>query len=77
MGCERCANTGYRGRLGLYEFLVASDGVRHVINSNGDANAIRQQAIKEGLRTLRQDALNKLYQGITTPEEIVRVTRAT
>jgi general secretion pathway protein E len=77
MGCERCANTGYRGRLGLYEFLVASDGVRHVINSNGDANAIRQQAIKEGLRTLRQDALSKLYQGITTPEEIVRVTRAT
>ena len=77
MGCERCANTGYRGRLGLYELLVISDGVRHIINSNGDANAIRQQAINEGLRTLRQDALNKLFQGITTPEEIVRVTRAT
>jgi len=75
-GCERCANTGYRGRLGLYELLVVSDEVRHVISSGGDANAIRQQAISEGMRSLRKDALEKLYQGITTPEEIVRVTRA-
>lgn len=75
-GCERCANTGYRGRLGLYELLVVSDEVRHVISNNGDANAIREQAVKEGMRTLRGDALTKLYNGITTPEEIVRVTRA-
>ncbi|OQW92187.1 MAG: general secretion pathway protein GspE [Beggiatoa sp. IS2] len=75
-GCERCANTGYRGRLGLYELLVISDEVRHVISSAGDANRIRTQAIQEGMRTLRQDALEKLYAGITTPEEIVRVTRA-
>ncbi|OUD13188.1 GspE/PulE family protein [Thioflexithrix psekupsensis] len=76
-GCERCANTGYRGRLGLYEFLPVSDSVRHVISSGGDANQIRVQAIQEGMRTLRGDALEKLYNGITTPEEIVRVTRAT
>ncbi len=76
-GCERCANTGYRGRVGLYEFLEITDSVRHIISSAGDANQIRQQAIKEGMRTLRGDALEKLYQGITTPEEIVRVTRAT
>ncbi len=75
-GCERCANTGYRGRLGLYELLQVSDNIRHVIGSGGDANQIRHQAINEGLRTLRKDALEKLYQGITTPEEIVRVTRA-
>jgi general secretion pathway protein E len=75
-GCERCANTGYRGRLGLYELLLISDEIRHIIGSGGDANQIRKQAIKEGLRILRQDALEKLYQGITTPEEIVRVTRA-
>lgn len=75
-GCERCANTGYRGRLGLYELLIVSDEVRHVISNNGDANAIREQAVKEGMRTLRGDALTKLYNGITTPEEIVRVTRA-
>lgn len=75
-GCERCGNTGYKGRLGLYELLLISDDLRHVIGSGGDANAIRKQAIKEGLRTLRKDAMEKLYQGITTPEEIVRVTRA-
>ncbi len=75
-GCERCANTGYRGRLGLYELLIVSDEIRHIIGSSGDASQIRKQAIKEGLRTLRQDALEKLYQGITSPEEIVRVTRA-
>jgi general secretion pathway protein E len=77
MGCERCANTGYRGRLGLYELLVISDEIRHVIGGGGDANQIRNQAIKENMRTLRKDALDKLYQGITTPEEVVRVTRAT
>ncbi|HDN27319.1 MAG TPA: type II/IV secretion system protein [Thioploca sp.] len=76
IGCDRCANTGYRGRLGLYELLLVSDDIRHVIGGGGDANLIRKQAIKEGMRTLRQDALEKLYKGITTPEEIVRVTRA-
>lgn len=76
-GCERCANTGYRGRLGLYELLIVSDNIRHVVGSGGDAGVIRSQAIEEGMRTLRQDALEKLFQGITTPEEIVRVTRAT
>jgi general secretion pathway protein E len=75
-GCERCGNTGYKGRLGLYELLLISDDIRHVIGNGGDANAIRKQAVKEGLRTLRKDAMEKLYQGITTPEEIVRVTRA-
>jgi general secretion pathway protein E len=75
-GCERCATTGYRGRLGLYELLLVSDNVRHVIGSGGDANQIRNQATQEGMRTLRQDALEKLSQGITTPEEIVRVTRS-
>jgi len=75
-GCNQCANTGYRGRLGLYELLLVSDKIRHVIGNGGDANQIRQQAIDEGTRTLRKDALEKLYQGITTPEEIVRVTRA-
>jgi general secretion pathway protein E len=75
-GCERCADTGYRGRVGLYELLQLSDQTRHLIGANADANEIRQQAIKDGLRTLRQDALEKLHQGITTPEEIVRVTRA-
>ncbi len=75
-GCERCGGTGYRGRIGLYELLVMSDAIRHEIASGADANVIREQAIKEGMKTLRQDALEKLAAGMTTPEEVVRVTRA-
>jgi general secretion pathway protein E len=56
--------------------MVISDDIRHVISTGGDANLIRTQAIKEKMRTLRQDALEKLRVGITTPEEIVRVTRS-
>ncbi|PCJ27739.1 MAG: general secretion pathway protein GspE [SAR86 cluster bacterium] len=75
-GCERCGQTGYRGRIGLYELLVMSDAIRHHIATGADANVIRNEAIKEGMKTLRQDALEKLKDGLTTPEEVVRVTRA-
>ncbi|HCL72652.1 MAG TPA: general secretion pathway protein GspE, partial [Gammaproteobacteria bacterium] len=76
LGCEACGQTGYRGRVGLYELLMMSDEIRHHIASGADANIIRDEAIKAGMRTLRQDALEKLKAGITTPEEVVRVTRA-
>ena len=75
-GCERCGKTGYRGRIGLYELLLMSDAIRHHIATGADANVIREEAIKEGMLTLRQDALAKLKAGLTTPEEVVRVTRA-
>ena len=75
-GCERCGHTGYRGRVGLYELLMMSDAIRHHIASGADANIIRDEAIIEGMKTLREDAIEKLKAGLTTPEEIVRVTRA-
>jgi len=75
-GCERCGSTGYRGRLGLYELLQFSEEIRQIIGRGGDVNQIRAQAMKEGLRLLRQDALEKFSNGITTPEEVIRVTRA-
>ena len=75
-GCERCGQTGYRGRIGLYELLVMSDAIRHHIATGADANIIREESIREGMRTLREDALEKLKAGLTTPEEVVRVTRA-
>ena len=62
--------------MGLYELLLMSDTIRHHIASGADANVIRDQACKEGMRTLREDALQKLCDGLTTPEEVVRVTRA-
>src|SRR5690606_18390184 len=75
-GCERCGGTGYRGRVGLYELLMLSDEIRHLITSGADANVIRKRAQQEGMLTLRADALDKLRLGLTTPEEVVRVTRA-
>ncbi|MFT5321660.1 MAG: general secretion pathway protein E [Pseudohongiellaceae bacterium] len=76
VGCDRCGETGYRGRVGLYELLLMSDEIRHLVTNGADANVIRKQSIKEGMRTLREDALEKLKSGMTTPEEVVRVTRA-
>ena len=75
-GCEHCGQTGYRGRVGIYELLILSDSIRHVVAEGGDANNIRQQAQAEAMRTLHEDALEKLAQGITTSEEVFRVTRA-
>lgn len=75
-GCAHCGGTGYRGRIGLYELLLISDAIRHLINTGADASAIRQKAIEEGMLTLRKDALNKLVTGLTTVEEVLRVTRA-
>ena len=75
-GCERCGHTGYRGRVGLYELLMMSAAIRHHIASGADANIIRDEAIIEGMKTLREDAIEKLKAGLTTPEEGVRVTRA-
>ena len=75
-GCESCGQTGYRGRVGLYEFLLMSDAIRHHVAAGADANVIRHEAISAGMRTLREDALDKLKAGLTTPEEVVRVTRA-
>ena len=73
-GCSSCGETGYKGRIGLYELMLISDGIRELINSGADANQIHKQAINEGMVTLRSDALKKLAEGITSPEEVVRVT---
>ena len=75
-GCSQCAGTGYRGRIGLYELLIISDEIRYLINTGADANVIRKKAVEQGMLTLRQDALNKLAYGLTTVEEVVRVTKA-
>jgi len=56
--------------------MLMSDEIRHRVASGADANEIREQAIREGMRTLRQDAIDKLRDGLTTPEEVVRVTKA-
>ncbi len=74
-GCEVCHNTGYIGRLGIFEVLVVSDTIRLLINTQGTSDAIRQKAIEEGMTTMMQDGFEKVLQGITTIEEIMRTTK--
>lgn len=73
-GCDKCGGTGYKGRMGIHEFLFVSPEIREIIRSSGASEAkIRQLAKKEGFRTLLEDALEKMKQGFTTVEEVERV----
>ena len=74
IGCERCGRTGYRGRTGAYETLKMDDDIRSAIIARSSAAQIRRVAVEKGMRTLRQDALLKVNAGLTTIEEVVRVT---
>ncbi len=72
-GCEHCRGSGYRGRIGIFELLVISDAVRDMIVHQAPATEIKAQAIREGMRTLRDDGLEKVITGISTIDEILRV----
>ncbi|MGA1795775.1 MAG: type II secretion system ATPase GspE [bacterium] len=74
-GCDVCKNTGYHGRTGIFELLTLSEPIRAMVIEKVGANLIRQRAVQVGLRTLRDDGWNKVRQGITTIEEVLRVTR--
>lgn len=73
-GCEECRMTGFRGRTGVYEILVINDPIRAKILSRASSNEIKALAIQQGMRTLRQDGWDKVLQGITTLEEVLRVS---
>ena len=74
-GCEACGGTGYRGRTGLYELLVVDDPIRDLIMHRANANMIKAVAIKAGMRTLLQSGSQKVLAGLTTAEEVLRVTQ--
>ncbi|HJW92073.1 MAG TPA: GspE/PulE family protein [Thermoanaerobaculia bacterium] len=73
-GCIRCRNTGYFGRTGIFEILTIDNAIRDLIDRGEDFLRIKDTAMKRGMRTLRQSALRKLAEGITSFEEVVRVT---
>jgi type IV pilus assembly protein PilB len=73
-GCDRCTQTGYKGRVGLYEVLEIDDELRELILSGGSAYELRQKAIQNGLVTLRGSGLQKIRDGMTSVEEVVRET---
>ena len=76
VGCDACGGTGYRGRLGLFELLVVSDRIRRLIVQQVTTQVLVQAAHDEGMRTLREDGQRKVLMGVTTPEEVLRVTQA-
>ena len=74
-GCKACSQTGFRGRCGVYELLVIDDNIRELILKKSTAQIIRDQARQKGMTTLREDGWDKVVKGITTVEEILRVTQ--
>ena len=75
-GCRACGNTGYKGRAGIYEILTMNEEIRTLVTENASADKIRHAGIKAGMKLLRQDGIEKALKGITTVEEVMRVTAA-
>ncbi len=73
VGCELCRGTGYKGRIALIELLIMSDTIRELIQAKADASKIREQALKEGMYTIRSDGMRKIKLGLTTEDEVNRV----
>jgi type IV pilus assembly protein PilB len=73
-GCERCNKSGYNGRIGVYEIIEITNPIRDIIDNNGSEDDIFKKARELGMETMKEDATNKVIQGITTIEEMMRVT---
>jgi type IV pilus assembly protein PilB len=73
-GCSNCNDTGYKGRRGIFELLVASEPIRTLINDKAPTVVVRQKAVELGMTTLREDGLRGIFDGDTTIEEVVKYT---
>jgi general secretion pathway protein E len=71
-GCNFCAGTGYAGRTGVYEVMMLSEEIRHLLLKGASSGDIKAQAINEGMITMRRAAMLKVHQGVTTPHEVIR-----
>ncbi|MCG8470898.1 MAG: type II secretion system ATPase GspE [Desulfobacterales bacterium] len=74
VGCDSCFHTGYRGRVAIFEILEVDDYLKGVVVKSSDANVIKTEAVKRGMTTLRDDGIQKVLSGVTTIEEVLRVT---
>jgi general secretion pathway protein E len=74
-GCSRCIDTGYSGRIAIFEILTVDDDIRGLILSNSDSSTIKKTAIRKGMTTLREDGESRVLEGITSIDEIIRVTQ--
>jgi len=75
-GCNKCYDTGYRGRIGIYELLPINEEIRDMIYRRESAGAIKKRALQFGMKTLRMDGARKVIEGITTVAEVLRITQA-
>jgi type II secretory ATPase GspE/PulE/Tfp pilus assembly ATPase PilB-like protein len=75
VACAHCGGTGYYGRTGVFEMLLISDRIRDLIRENPNLNAIRQEAVKNGLKSLQEDGLRQVIEGKTSIQELLRVTK--
>jgi type IV pilus assembly protein PilB len=75
-GCSVCNHTGYKGRVGLYEVMPITPEIRSMILENKSSDVIREKAIEQGMRTLKEDGIDKIIHGVTTIEELMRETGA-
>ena len=73
-GCEKCNNTGYKGRVGLYEVMEVTEELRELILVGASSLELRRKAVEEGMLTLRMSGLRKVKEGVTTIDEVVRET---
>ncbi len=73
-GCDQCFNTGYKGRMAIMEIMELDDSIKSLILQTSDSNIIKAEAVKNGMKTLRDDGVNKILSGITSIEEVLRVT---
>ena len=74
-GCDKCANTGYKGRIGIFEVLEMSDKIGHLTLESGTANQIQDVAMEEGMLNLMQDGYLRVVEGMTTLSEVMRVAK--
>ena len=73
-GCSDCSNTGYRGRMGIFEIFIIDDEARKLVYDKAPSSVLRARAREMGMRTLREDGIRKVLAGLTTPEEVIRAT---
>ncbi|MCA9566252.1 MAG: type II secretion system ATPase GspE [Myxococcales bacterium] len=74
VGCEECKERGYKGRIGIYEFLESNDQIGALILANADSGSVKKRAVELGMSTLRDDGIQKVLNGMTSFEELIRVT---
>jgi len=74
VGCEKCSGLGYRGRVGVHEVLLGTPQLRSLIYNNAEMEALREQAVKDGMRTLKQDGIAKIFMGLSDYSQLLNVT---